>query len=209
MEFDRLAASAGRLTELSLIRLARRHRCVRSRLGVAARVAPARSRRQAARASPRSPPTEPSNPFEHVAFGVGARRLLPVQLEPARTTASTCCAPTTRAPTSSASSRPRSSSRAPRRRRRPPLRRARRPAVRPGHGNGAGQRRQRAAAGRLSPHLAGLRHLRVPGRHAACRPTSASSRRSSATRPTTRRTTTTSRARTCSTSCRSITRACA
>ena len=43
---------------------------------------------------------------------------------------------------------------------------------------------------------------------AGCRPTSASSRRSSATKPTTPRTTRRSRAPTCSTSCRSITRAC-
>ena len=51
-----------------------------------------------------------------------------------------------------------------RRRRRPPLRRPRRPPVRPGHRDGAGRRRQRAAPRRLPPRLAGLRHLRLPGR---------------------------------------------
>ena len=86
---------------------------------------------------------------------------------------------------------------------------ARRPAVRPGDRDGAGQPRQRAAARRVSPHLAGLRHLRVP-----CRPRPADRLRQvrvecSATRPTTPRTTTSSRAPICSTSCRSTTPACA
>ena len=151
----------------------------------------------------------PSNPVRTRPVRRHARGLLPVQLEPPATTGSTCCAPTTRAPTPSASSRRRSSSTRPGRGRGPSLRPARRPAVRPGHGDGAGQPGQRAAARRVSQHLAGLRHLRLPGRPRGCRSISASSRRCSATRPTTPRTTTSSRAPTCSTSCRSITRACA
>ena len=79
--------------------------------------------------------------------------------------------------------------RRPGRGRRPPLRRRARSAVRPGHRDGAGQRRQRAASRCVSPRLAGIRHRTCSRSAAACRSTSASSRRSSATRPTTRRTT--------------------
>ena len=105
-----------------------------------------------------------SNPFEHIRFGVALEGFYQYNWNRPYDRINLLRAYDTRANVFGIQQAAIVVESAPGGRQGPPLRRPRRPAVRPGDGDRAGQRRQRAAARRLSQHLAGLRHLRVPGR---------------------------------------------
>ncbi len=118
---------------------------------------------------PDAAPQTARDPWRDVTFGATLEAYYQYNANHPRT-ASRCCAPTTRAPIPSAIQQAGLLVElAAGAGRRPPLWAAPRPDVRSGDGDRAGQRRQRAAPRRLSPHLAGLRVLCVSGRPRACR----------------------------------------